>query len=329
MAKLVTIFGGSGFVGRQVAQQMARDGWRVRVAVRRPDEALFTRAYGVVGQVVPVLCNIRDEASVRAALSGADAAVNCVNILHPQGKSNFTTVFETGAEIVARLSAEMGVARLVHLSGLGIDPESKSRYIASKSRGEAAVLAARADAIVLRPSVIFGPDDNFYNRLAPMTRRGPFMPLMAGHVRMQPVYVEDVAQAAAKGATGEAAPGIYELGGPDVLTMRQISEQVMKSVGRKKLLLPVPKGAARIGATMLDIAQMLTGGLFTNSILSRDQLLLLTRDNIVGGGHPGFAELGIQPVSAEAVIDSYLWPFRPSGQYHTSNQSAKNMRGQP
>ncbi|MBW7055234.1 complex I NDUFA9 subunit family protein [Paracoccus bogoriensis] len=328
MAKLVTIFGGSGFVGRQVAQQMARDGWRVRVAVRRPDEALFTRAYGVVGQVVPILCNIRDEASVRAALSGADAAVNCVNILHPQGKSNFTTVFETGAQIVARLSAEMGVARLVHLSGLGIDPESKSRYVAAKSRGEAAVLAARPDVVVLRPSVIFGPDDRFYNRIAAMTRRGPFMPLLAGRVKMQPVYVEDVALAAAKAARGEAAPGIHELGGPDVLTMRQISEQVLRSVDRKKVLLPVPKGIARIGATMLDMLQFLSGGLFTNNILSRDQLLLLTRDNVVSGRYPGFAELGIQPVSAEAVIDSYLWPFRPGGQFHAANQSARNLRGQ-
>lgn len=328
MAKLVTIFGGSGFVGRQVARLMARDGWRVRIAVRRPDEALFTRTYGAVGQVVPVMCNIRDETSVRAALSGADAAVNCVNILTPEGKSNFHTVFETGAELVARLSAEMGVARLVHISGLGVDPDSKSRYVAAKSRGEAAVLAARPDAVVLRPSVIFGPDDNFYNRLAGLTKVGPFMPLLGGKVRMQPVYVEDVAMAAVKGATGEAEPGIYELGGPDVLTMRQIVRQVLTATARRKLMLPVPTPIARIGATMLDGVQMLTGGLFTNSILSRDQLLLLTSDNIVSPEAKGLKDLGIEPVAAEAVIDEYLWRFRPSGQFNAASQSAKNLRGQ-
>lgn len=328
MAKLVTVFGGSGFVGRQVARLMARDGWRVRIAVRRPDEALFTRTYGAVGQVVPVMCNIRDEASVRAALSGADAAVNCVNILTPEGKSNFHSVFEAGAELIARLSVEMDVARLVHISGLGVDPESKSRYVAAKSRGEAAVLAARPDAVVLRPSVIFGPGDNFYNRLAGLTKAGPFMPLLGGKVRMQPVYVEDVAMAAVKGATGEAQPGIYELGGPDVLTMRQIVEQVLTATARRKPMLPVPTPIARIGATMLDGVQMLTGGLFTNRILSRDQLLLLTRDNIVSPDARGLKDLGIEPVAAEAVIDEYLWRFRPSGQFNAASQSAKNLRGQ-
>ena len=326
MAKLVTIFGGSGFVGRQVAQQMARDGWRVRVAVRRPDEALFTRAYGVVGQVVPILCNIRDEASVRAALSGADAAVNCVNILHPQGKSNFTTVFENGAEIVARLSAEMGVARLVHLSGLGIDPESKSRYIASKSRGEAAVLAARPDAIVLRPSVIFGPDDKFYNRLAPMTRRGPFMPLMAGHVRMQPVYVEDVALAAAKAAKGEAAPGIYELGGPDIVTMREIGQQVLAATDRRRAIIGIPHWMAGVMGSLLDVGQVVTGGLLTNRIMTKDQARTLRQHNRVAEGARTFADLGIEPIAAPALIGTYLWRFRPSGQYEAITATAKNLR---
>lgn len=326
MTKLVTIFGGSGFVGRQVARLMARDGWRVRIAVRRPDEAIFTRTYGVVGQVHPVFCNIRDEASVRAALSGADAAVNCVNILSPEGKSTFDAVFETGGELIARLSAEMGIARLVHISGLGIDPQSKSRYVAAKSRGEAAVLAARPDAVILRPSVIFGPDDNFYNRFAGLTNKGPFMPVLGGKTRMQPVYVEDVARAAVMGATGEAAPGIYELGGPDVLTMREIAQQVLKSTSRRKVLLPMPFFLARIGAGILDAVQFVTGGLFRNSLLSRDQLALLTRDNVVGLEAKGFKELGIQPISPGAVIDDYLWRFRPSGQFNAMNRSAKNLK---
>lgn len=325
MAKLVTIFGGSGFVGRQVARQMAKEGWRVRVAVRRPDEALFTRTYGVVGQVMPVMCNIRDERSVRAALTGADAAVNCVNILTPQGKSNFKTVFEDGAANIARLSAELGVARLVHISGLGIDVNSASRYIASKSRGEAAVLQHRPDAVVLRPSVIFGPDDKFYNRLAGMTRLGPILPVIGGRTRMQPVHVEDVARAAVMGATGAAAPGIYELGGPDVLTMRQIVDQVLHATHRRKVVVNVPFGVARLGSRMLDVVQTLTGGLFTNS-LSRDQLALLRRDNVVAPDARGFAQLGIQPIATHAVLDNYLWRFRKSGQYDAIKQSAKNLR---
>ncbi len=325
MAKLVTIFGGSGFVGRQVARLMAKEGWRVRVAVRRPDEALFTRTYGAVGQVTPVLCNIRSEASVRAALTGADAAVNCVNILSPEGKSTFSNVFHEGAEHIARIATELGLSHLVHISGLGIDTESDSKYIAAKSRGEEAVLAQFPDAVVLRPSVIFGADDNFYNRFAGMTRMGPVMPIVGGNTRMQPVYVEDVARAAVLGATGKAAPGIYELGGPDVMTLRQIVGQVLKATHRRKLVANMPFALARIGSAGLGVAQTLTGGLFTNP-LSRDQLALLRQDNVVSDGAKGFAELGIQPVAAEAVVDDYLWRFRPSGQYDAIKASAKNLR---
>lgn len=325
MAKLVTIFGGSGFLGRQVARLMAKEGWRVRIAVRRPDEALFTRTYGAVGQVQPVLCNIRDDLSVRAAMSDADAVVNCVNILSPHGKSTFKSVFEDGAAHIARLSAEMGVARIVHVSGIGVDPESDSAYVAGKARGEAAVLEHRPDAVILRPSVMFGPGDNFYNRFAGMTRFGPVVPVVGGGVRMQPVFVDDVALAAVKGATGEAAPGIYELGGPDVLTMRDIMGQVLRATLRRRGVVNMPFWLARIGARVLGAIQFVTGGLFT-SPLTRDQLALLRHDNVVSPGAKGFADLGIQPTAADAVIDSYLWRFRPSGQYDAIKQSAKNLR---
>ncbi|MCF3973322.1 complex I NDUFA9 subunit family protein [Paracoccus salsus] len=326
MAKLVTIFGGSGFVGRQVARLMAKRGWRVRVAVRRPDEALFTRTYGAVGQVVPVLCNIRDEMSVRAAMSDADAVVNCVNIERPEGKSTFKTVFEEGAENIARLSHEMGVARIVHLSGLGVDPDSPSRYVASKARGEAAVLRHRPDAMVLRPSVVFGTDDHFYNRFASMARLGPVMPIAGGKTRMQPVFVDDVARAAEMGVTGEAEPGIYELGGPDILTMREIVGQVLSVTHRRRLVLNMPFWMARIGASVLDGVQLVTAGLFTNTILGRDQLALLQSDNVVSKDAKGFADLGIQPTAAGAVLEDYLWRFRPSGQYDAIKNSAKNLR---
>lgn len=326
MAKLVTIYGGSGFVGRQVAQQMARRGWRVRIAVRRPDEALFTRTYGAVGQVVPVLCNIRDEASVRAAMSDADAVVNCVNIERAEGKSTFASVFEEGAAHIARLSAEAGIAHIVHISGIGVDANSASRYVAAKARGEAAVLAHRPDAVVLRPSVIFGNGDHFYNRFASLTRLGPVMTIAGGNTRMQPAFVDDVALAAVMGATGEAEPGIYELGGPDVLTLREIIGQVLVATHRRRLVVNLPFWVARIGATILDGAQFATGGLFVNRLLGRDQLILLRSDNVVGGDAKGFADLGIQPTAAAAVIGDYLWRFRPSGQYDAIKDSAKNLR---
>lgn len=326
MAKLVTIFGGSGFLGRHVARLMAKQGWRVRIAVRRPDEALFTRTYGSVGQVQPVLCNIRDDLSVRAAMTGANAVVNCVNILAPKGKSTFKSVFEEGAERIARLSAEMGVARVVHVSGLGVDAESDSPYIAGKARGEAAVLRHRPDAVILRPSVMFGPGDSFYNRFASMTRLGPILPVVGAKTRMQPVFVDDVAMAAVKGATGEAAPGIYELGGPDVVTVKDVADQVLRATMRRRGVIGLPFWAANLGARILGVLQFVTGGLFTNSLLTRDQIALLRKDNVVAPDAMGFEELGIQPVAAEAVIEDYLWRFRPSGQYDAIKQSAKNLR---
>lgn len=327
MTKLVTIFGGSGFVGRQVSRLMAREGWRVRVAVRRPDEALFTRTYGAVGQVAPVLCNIRDEASVRAAMQDADAVINCVNLLAREGKSTLQNVLVDGAAHIARISAELGVARIVHISGIGVDADSDSAYIAAKAKGEAAVLTHRPDAVILRPSVIFGPEDQLYNRFAGMARLGPVMPLVGADTRMQPVFVDDVAAAAVKGLTGEAAPGIYELGGPETVTLRQIVQQTLDATNRRKLVVNLPFWIGGIGASVLGLAQLLTGGIF-RSPLTRDQLALLRQDNVVGPDTKGFADLGIQPVAPEAVIDEYLWRFRPSGQFESIKRSARNLRAE-
>lgn len=326
MAKLVTIYGGSGFVGRHIAQRMARQGWRVRIAVRRPNEALFTRTYGAVGQVVPVLCNLRDEESVRLAMTDADAVVNCVNLQRKQGKSTFTSVFEEGAAHVARISAQMGVAQIVHVSGIGVDPESPSKYVAAKARGEAAVLEHRPDAVILRPSVIFGSGDHFYNRFAAFSRLGPVMPIIGGKTKVQPVHVEDVALAAVKAANGQVEPGIYELGGPDVLTIREVVKQVLEAVHRRRLIVNMPFWIAGIGTGVLDAVQLVSGGLVSNAILTRDQLNLLREDNLPGKDSKGFAELGIIPTAPDAVIDDYLWRFRPSGQYDDIKRSAKNLR---
>lgn len=327
MTKLVTIFGGSGFVGRQVARLMAKQGWRVRIAVRRPDEALYTRTYGAVGQVAPILCNIRDQASVRAAMQDADAVINCVNILSRQGKSTFQNVLVDGAENIARLSAEMGVARIVHISGIGVDADSDSAYVAAKARGEAAVLQHRSDAVILRPSVIFGADDQLFNRFAGLSKFGPVYPIVGGNTRMQPVFVDDVAAAAVKGLTGDAAPGIYELGGPDVMTLRQIVQQMLDTIHRRKLIVNLPFWLGGLGASVMGVVQMLTGGII-RSPLTRDQLALLRSDNVVGADAKGFADLGIQPTATEAVIGDYLWRFRPSGQFASIKRSAKNLRAQ-
>ena len=253
MSKLVTIFGGSGFVGRYVARRLAKDGWRVRVAVRRPNDAIFVRPYGVPGQVEPVLCNIRDERSVRAAMLGADAVVNCVGILAEAGKNKFDEIHVEGASRVARIAADLGVAHLVHLSALGADQSSKSNYARTKAAGEAAVLSAYPAAVILRPSLIFGPEDNFFNRFAGNATLSPILPVVGGATRFQPVYVDDVAKAAVLGANGQAAPGIYELAGPEVLSLKEMLAKMLSTIQRRRLVLSLPfcVGALMGGALSL------------------------------------------------------------------------------
>lgn len=327
MSKLVTIYGGSGFLGRYIARRMAAAGWRVRVAVRRPNEALFVRPYGAVGQVEPVLCNIRDDLSVATAMRGADAVVNCVGVLNQIGRNRFEAVHAEGAGRIARIAAEQGVAGMVHISALGADAGGVSEYSRTKAAGEAAVLAHMPRAVILRPSVIFGPEDNFFNRFAGMTRWGPVLPIAAAATRFQPVFVDDVAAAAVAGVLGQAAPGVYELGGPEVATMRALMQIMLAAIHRRRIVLALPGFAARIMAGVLDLVQMLSGGLIVNSVLTRDQMRSLRRDNVVGDGARGFAELGIRPATMHSVLPDYLWRFRPSGQYDAITRSARRLRG--
>ena len=325
MAKLVTIFGGSGFVGRYIARRMAKEGWRVRVAVRRPNEALFVKPYGSVGQVEPVLANIRDDASVRAALAGADAVVNCVGTFDAGGRNSFEAVQVEGAGRIARIAAEMGVARMVHVSAIGADPEGGSLYARSKGAGEAAVLAAMPVAMILRPSVIFGPEDAFFNRFAAMARLGPVLPVAGAETRFQPVYVDDVARAAVEGVLGRAQ-GIHELGGPDTETFRALMERMLGVIRRRKLVVNIPFWLAQIMATVLDLGQAATGGLVHNGILTRDQVRSLRSDTVVSEGARTLADLGIEAVAMDAVLPDYLWPYRPSGQFAEIKESARNLR---
>ncbi|MDO5621753.1 MAG: complex I NDUFA9 subunit family protein [Paracoccus sp. (in: a-proteobacteria)] len=327
MSKLVTIYGGSGFLGRQITRIMAANGWRVRVAVRRPDEALFLKTAGAVGQVVPVLCNIRDDLSVRAAMAGADAVINCVGLLVREGKNTFDGAHVQGAGRVARIAAETGVAQMVHVSAIGADAESISNYARTKAEGEAEVLKHRPDAVILRPSVMFGQGDSFLNKFAALSRLGPVMAITGGKTRLQPVWVEDVAQAAAKAAEGQAAAGIYELGGPDVLTLRDVVGQVLKTVDRRRLVINLPFAMGEFVGFGFDAVQFLTGGLVTNRMLTVDQVRSLRTDNVVAdSGVKTFADLDITPSSTALILPEYLWRFRPSGQYETIKASAKNLR---
>ncbi|MDW3181479.1 complex I NDUFA9 subunit family protein [Roseobacter sp.] len=326
MSKLVTIYGGSGFVGRYIARRMAKAGWRVRVAVRRPNEAIFVKPYGVVGQVEPVLCNIRDDASVQAVMAGADAVVNCVGILAESGKNQFDTVQAEGAERVARLAAAQGVARLVHVSAIGADADSDSDYARSKAEGEAGVLEHMPEAVILRPSIVFGAEDQFFNRFASMSRFGPVLPVVGAETKFQPVYVDDVAKAAELALTGHAPAGIYELGGPDVASFRALMQQMLEVIHRRRLVLNIPFFAARIMAFGFDMLQAVTLGLFTNSMITRDQVRNLANDNVVGEDVKTFADLGISPIAMTSVLPDYLWRFRPSGQYDAIKESAKNLR---
>jgi uncharacterized protein YbjT (DUF2867 family) len=323
---LVTVFGGSGFVGRYICRRMAKEGWRVRVAVRRPDEAGFVRTMGTVGQVEPIQANIRDEASTAAVITSADAVINCVGILVESGKQRFDSVQADGAARVARIAAEKGVRRLVQISAIGADPDSDSAYARSKAAGEAAVTSAFPGAVILRPSIIFGTEDEFFNRFAAMARVSPVIPLVGGDTRFQPVYVDDVAAAAVKAATSDVAPGVYELGGPETATFRELIERLLRTIERRRSIVVLPPWLARFQAGALDTLSAMTFGLWTNGLLTRDQVRQLGRDNVVSEGARGFAELGIEPTAMDAILEGYLYSYRPHGQFDAITASADNLR---
>jgi len=325
MSKLVTIYGGSGFVGRYIARRLAKEGWRVRVAVRRPNEAMYVKPYGTPGQVEPVLCNIRDDASVRAVMQGADAVVNCVGILAETGKNRFDAVQAEGPGRVARIAAEMGITRMVQISAIGANVSSKSDYARTKGLGEQAVLQHMPKAVILRPSIVFGAEDQFFNRFARMAQLGPILPVVGAGTRFQPVYVDDVAKAAVLAVQGQAAPGIYELGGPDVSTFRALMQTMLDVIQRRRIIVNIPFPVARIMAFGFNVVNKITLGLVPAQI-TPDQVRNLARDNVVAVDAKGFADLGISPVSLEAVLPDYLWPFRPSGQYAAIKASARNLR---
>lgn len=309
--RLVTIYGGSGFVGRHIVRALARRGWRVRIAVRRPDLAGHLQPLGTVGQIMAVQANLRYPDSVRAAAEGADAVVNCVGILFESGRQKFDAVQAEGAKAVARAAADVG-ARLVHLSAIGADAKSASIYSRTKAAGEAAVQAADPAATILRPSIIFGPEDDFFNRFAGLARFMPALPLVGGgETRFQPVFVGDVAEVVARALDGARQGRTLELGGPAVKTFRELLEYVLEVTGRSRLLLPLPFGLATLQAKVLQFAP--------RPMLTPDQVELLKVDNIVSEAAKAEGRtlegLGVSPTAMEAVVPTYLWRFRKHGQF--------------
>lgn len=311
--KLVTVFGGSGFVGTQIVQLLARRGYRVRVAVRRPDLAGHVKPLGAVGQIQPVQANIRNQASIARAVAGADYVINLVGVGYERGKQRFDAVHAQGAGDVARAAKAAGASSLVHMSALGADDASASAYAASKAAGEKAVLAAFPGAVIIRPSILFGRGDGFFNLMGSLARLLPFMPLIGGDTKFQPAYVGDVAQAFVLAAEGKVKGGkIYEIGGPEILTHRALLQLILRETGRHNPLVPIPAGVAKLLALPLTILPF-------PPLLTADQVELLGVDNIVSAeainDKRTLAAFGIAATTMETILPSYLWRFRRNGQF--------------
>jgi uncharacterized protein YbjT (DUF2867 family) len=311
--KIVTLIGGSGFIGRHIARALAKRGYRIRVACRRPDLAGHVQPLGTTGQIMPIQANVRYPASLAAACDGAYAVVNLTAVLTSSGAQSFAAVHVFGAEASAKAAKTAKASVFIQMSALGADLDSTSEYARSKATGEARAKAAFPGAIVLRPSIVFGPEDNFFNRFAGMSRLAPALPLIGGgQTKFAPVFVGDVAEAVAKLIdAGEATGKTYELGGPEVFTFKELLEFTLDTVGRKRLLAPLPWGIAKLLGTVL--------GVLPGALLTSDQVELLKTDNVVSGlatrEGRDLAGLGIKPSSVQGIVPSYLYRYRKAGQF--------------
>ncbi len=305
----VTVFGGSGFVGRYIVQKLAQQGWQIRVAVRHPGRAAFLKPLGEIGQITPLCVPVQDPEAVAAALHGADAAVNLTGLLYEGGKQRFQAVHVDAARAIAEAATAAGLRGLVHISAIGADPAAEAHYASTKGQGEAAIREAFPKATILRPSLVFGPEDQFFNRFAEMARFSPALPLVGGgKTRFQPVYVGDVAQAAAKALNDPDCRGkTYELGGPRIYSYKELLELMLKVTGQRRALVTLPFGLARLQAAVLELLPV--------PPLTRDQVALLRRDNVVSEGADGFDQLGITPHSVEVILPTYLDRYRPRGRF--------------
>ena len=326
---LVTVLGGSGFLGRHVVRAIAQDGFRILAGCRRPDLANYLQPLGRVGQIQPVQANIRYGSSLAAALRNAKVVVNLVGVLNESGRQTFEAVHVFGARAIAKAAREAGVERFVQVSAIGADLQSPSVYAQSKARAEEAVREIYPDAVILRPSIVFGPEDDFFNRFAAMARMSPVLPLIGGgHTRFQPVFVGDVAEAVAKAVAGQASLGTtYELGGPAIKTFRELLEYICTVTRRSRGLLPIPFGLAQYPAAATETADGLLMGFFPKMLLmTRDQLKLLQSDNVVSqvaiGEGRTLEGLGIEPRAIESIVPTYLYRFRKQGQFDRDDVAA-------
>ncbi|MGY6627254.1 MAG: complex I NDUFA9 subunit family protein [Oceanicaulis sp.] len=315
--EMITVFGASGFIGRYVVRRLAKAGYRVRAATRRPHLAHELKPMGVVGQVQLVQANLRNPDSVARAVDGAHGVVNLVGILAEGGRQTFQSLQADGARAIAQAAKDAGIERFVQVSAIGADAQSKSRYARTKAAGETAVLEVLPGAVVLRPSIVFGPEDGFFNRFADMARFAPALPLIGGGAtKFQPVYCDDVAQCVVQALETEAARGrVFELGGPSVYTFRELMEYILKTIDRPRLLIPLPFPVASLMGFFGEMAGALP---FVEPFLTRDQVTLLKQDNVVGAGGEGLGridEFGVTPESIEAVVPSYLARYRKGGQF--------------
>ena len=319
--KLVTIFGGSGFVGRYIVRALAKRGYRIRVAVRRPDLAGFLQPLGNVGQISFVQANLRYRNSVDSAAQGSDFVINCVGILHEAGRNKFDAVQDFGARAVAEAARAAG-AKLIHLSAIGADASSSSSYARTKGLAEKAIREILPDATILRPSVVFGPEDQFFNKFANMARTAPFLPLIGGgKTAFQPVYVADIAEAVARVVDGSAQSGkIYELGGPEVLTFRQCMDLMLSVIDRKKSYVSLPFSIASLIGSVASLVP------FVAPPITPDQVKLLKQDNVVSKEAEAegrtLAGMGVKPTLVEPILPAYLVRYRPQGQYTRSGKAA-------
>ena len=313
MKGLVTVFGGSGFVGSQAVRALARKGLRVRVAVRNPGRGYRLRMLGDVGQIEVTQANVRDADSVARALDGAEACVNAVAVLYESGRQKFDALHVEGARTIAEAARAAGITRFTQISAIGASAESPAGYGRTKAAGEAVVRAAIPGAVILRPSIVFGPEDKFFNRFAEMALLSPALPLIGGgHTRFQPVFVGDVAAAVAAAVTDPSAEGrTYELGGPGVYSFRELMTLLLADIRRERLLLPVPFGVAGLLGRMGDLMSFLPIAPWITS----DQVALLKRDNVVAAGALGLRDLGVTPSPMEPILPTYLYRFMKGGQY--------------
>ncbi|MFK7791148.1 MAG: complex I NDUFA9 subunit family protein [Devosiaceae bacterium] len=310
--KLVTVFGGSGFLGRYIVRELAKKGYRVRVAVRRPDLAGHVQPMGAVGQVHAIQANLRYGWSIERAVDGADAVVNLVGILYESGKQSFEKIQSEGPSLIAHACKKAAITNLVHVSAIGADENSAAQYARSKALGEQAVRAAVPSAVIMRPSIVFGPEDQFFNRFASMARFSPILPVVSPQTKFQPVYVGDVADAVALAVDGAAKAGTtYELGGPEVDSFEGLMERMLKVIDRKRPIIAMPERVAELQAKVFEI--------LPKPPLTVDQVKMLAVDNVVSDVAIGEGRtldgLGLNPSAIDAIIPTYLWPYRKHGQY--------------